>query len=159
MAIGVAIALAGCSTSDSVSTGAETTATAAQPATTGAGPSTPDTTAPGNDDIGASSLVELRSDLAIDVLELDATTETGRHPTLSWRPVDNANSYWLVVRDAEGRAFWAWTGTDTSVRVGGGDTPDVNQTAAVHEAMTWRVAAFDANGRLVALSDEGFLAP
>lgn len=79
----------------------------------------------------------------------------GPHPALVWEPFDGASSYWLVVFDAAGDPYWAWTGSDPSVRVGGGSVDGMNQTAVVHETMTWRVAAFDANGTLIALSREG----
>lgn len=64
-----------------------------------------------------------------------------------------------MVSDADGEPYWAWTGTDTEVRVGGGDSTELNQTAAIHEEMVWRVAAFDETGTLVALSATGALAP
>jgi hypothetical protein len=94
----------------------------------------------------------MSDDLGIAVVVVEPTTETGSHPLMSWQPVDGATSYWLVVRDADERPYWAWTGNDTRVRVGGGDNPDTNQTAVVHEAMTWSVAAFDGQGRLIAIS-------
>lgn len=101
----------------------------------------------------------MRGDLGIDILVLNETTETGSHPTLSWNSFGGAVSYWLVLRDAGGRPYWAWTGTDTSVRVGGGDSADTNQTAALRAEMTWSVAAFDKEGNLSALSDTALLAP
>lgn len=93
------------------------------------------------------------------MVAFNPTTEAGSHPTLSWNPFEGAMSYWLVLRDTDGRPCWAWTGTDTSVRMGGGDSSDTNQTAALHAGMTWSVAAFDVEGNLVALSDTASLAP
>ncbi|MCP4964264.1 MAG: hypothetical protein GY926_03415 [bacterium] len=92
-------------------------------------------------------------------MAMTPTNESGSHPTLSWQPADGAASYWLTIRDADARPYWAWTGTETSVRFGGGDSPETNQTAVLHETMTWRVAAFDANGGLVAISDSASVSP
>jgi hypothetical protein len=106
-------------------------------------------------------LADLRSLLAdrgIDTITID-TTEGGSHPTLTWTPIDGASTYWVVLRDSAGQLYWAWTGSDTSVRVGGGDSPDLNQTAVLHEPMTWSVAAFDADGNALAFSPEGELTP
>ncbi len=123
-------------------------------ATTNAAPAT--TAGPEED---PPSLAELRSDLDIDVVVLEPASEGGNHPTLGWQATEGAASYWLVMRDGDGRPYWAWTGTDTSVRVGGGDSPETNQTAALHETMTWRVAAFDEQGNLVGLSDTATVSP
>mgnify|MGYP001084730826 FL=1 len=134
----------------------------AAPTTMGAAASTqaPTTTAVSAATTIPPSLLDMRGDLGVGIVVVDPTTETGSpHPTLSWQPVDAAASYWLVLHDADGEPFWAWTGTDTSIRVGGGGSPDINQTAALHQEMTWRVAAFDGEGVLVALSDPAALAP
>ncbi len=90
---------------------------------------------------------------------LQPTDEGGSHPTLSWLPLEGASTYWLVLRDGSGRVAWAWSGKRTSVRVGGGDTADLNQTATVYEEMTWSVLAFDAAGELIGLSDRQRVAP
>lgn len=137
------------------------TATTDSPSTATAAPSS--TTAPSagstspaeatGDGAVSVSLQELRGDLGIDTLALDPAIDDGPHPVLSWQPVDGAASYWLVLHDADGAPYWAWTGTETSVRVGGGDSPDLNQTAAIHNEITWSVAAFDEEENLIALSD------
>jgi hypothetical protein len=152
----LALALAACSGSDGSNadqdpgTVSVTTATTTAVSTTTSEP--PPTSATGDDPAVAPSLIEMSDDLGIAVVAVEPTTETGSHPLMSWQPVDGATSYWLVVRDAGERPYWAWTGNDTSVRVGGGDNPDTNQTAVVHDAMTWSVAAFDGQGRLIAIS-------
>jgi hypothetical protein len=43
--------------------------------------------------------------------------------------------------------------------VGGGDQADGNQTAALHEEMSWSVSVFNAGGELIALSDPANLVP
>lgn len=98
-------------------------------------------------------------DIGIDKVTLHATDEGRPHPTLSWDPVSGAVTYWLTLRDGSGAIYWAWSGEETNVRVGGGDTPDLNQTAALHEPMTWSVIAVDEAGTLIGLSDFGSVAP
>jgi hypothetical protein len=120
--------------------------------------SSPDS-GPQDDPIAAADLVDMRSEFGIADLVLEPTVETGSHPMLSWQAAAGATSYWLVVRDADDRPYWAWTGAEVSVRFGGGDTEEPNQTAVLHEMMTWRVAAFDAEGSLIALSESAVLSP
>lgn len=132
---------AGVSTDSTVIESADPTSSAGSAATTGPG-----------------SPVELTEVAEFGVVTL-GEVEPGPHPVLGWEPFEGASSYWLVVVDAAGDPYWAWTGKDSSVRVGGGSTDEINQTAVVHEAMTWRVAAFDENGTLVALSQSGTIFP
>jgi hypothetical protein len=98
-------------------------------------------------------------DLQIDSVALHPAGEGGPHPTLSWDPVTDAATYWLFLRDGSGVIYWAWSGADTSVRVGGGSSTDLNQTAALHEEMSWSVFAFDDTGTLLALSDVAEVSP
>lgn len=163
-AVGLVGVLAGCGGGDGSSLpDDEVTTTGGLPSssvsTQPQAPSTTTTSTTGAGPAEVPSLLELRGDLDVAVVVLEPTTEGGSHPTLSWQPASGAESYWLVVRGADGRPYWAWTGTSTSVRVGGGDRSDTNQTAALHEAMTWRVAAFDAAGVLIGLSDPASLTP
>ena len=166
LAVSLAVALTACSgggeepnaAEDQVSTTAAPSTTGETP-TTEPGTSTDAPTTSTQDPTVVPNLVELRGDLGVDVLVLEPTSEMGSHPTLSWQSADGAVSYWLVLRDADGRPYWAWTGSETSVRVGGGDSADANQTAVLHEPMTWRVAAFDSSGSLVALSDTVSVSP
>ena len=83
----------------------------------------------------------------------------GPYPILSWEPVPAAATYWLVVSDADGQPYWAWTGEATEVRFGGGDSDEVNQTATLHEPMTWTVIAIDSDGELVAFSEPATVEP
>lgn len=124
----------------------ETTTTAGPVETTSATPT------------ASSSIRDMRTDLGIAEVKLHPADEGGPHPTLGWDPVDGAATYWLVLRDSGG-IYWAWTGAETSVRVGGGDSDEINQTAALHEPMTWAVSAFDGSGTLIALSDVAEVTP
>ena len=105
------------------------------------------------------SLRDLASERGIGKVILQPTDEPSSHPTLVWSPLAGASTYWLVLHDSTGRVAWAWSGTTTSVRVGGGDVADLNQTATVNGEMTWSVLALDDSGRLVGLSERRPLTP
>lgn len=107
----------------------------------------------------AATIRDMRDSLGLENVTLVTLTEGGSHPRLEWEPVSGATTYWLIVRDGSGQPYWAWTGSATAVRIGGGDVSDLNQTAALHEEMTWTVAAFDDSGSLFAISDPGSVAP
>ncbi len=132
-------------------------ATTAPPATVPPAAEPPATTPPTT--AAPADLRSVLADRGIGQLTLLPTTESGPHPTLSWEAVEDAAAYWLVVLDGSGRAHWAWTGSDTSVRFGGGERADENQTSPLHEPMTWSVSALDAAGLVIALSDVGSLTP
>ena len=87
-----------------------------------------------------------------------AITEPGPHPVLVWDAVPGAAEYWLVVLDADGDAYWSWSGEGTTVRFGGGDSPELNQTAVLFEPMTATVAAI-ADGAIIGMSEATLLAP
>lgn len=157
--LGITVFVAGCSSGEN---GSVTTATSASDVTetTHSAPdatSTPTTSVPADagDPVAPGELAEI---IDIGVVTLNAV-DSGPHSVLGWQPVQGAALYWLMISDSDGEPYWAWTGTDTAVRIGGGDSTELNQTAAIHEDMTWRVAAFDETGTLVALSETGALAP
>lgn len=157
------LVLVGCGASESEtsasSTGSQgTTTTESMASTTSAATDAPEstTTAIGTE---SGSVRDLREQFGIGVVTLRSTAEGGPHPMLAWEPVDGASAYWLVVKDADGVIYWAWTGEATSVRVGGGDSPDLNQTAALHETMTWSVTAIDESGSILAFSDNATVSP
>lgn len=97
--------------------------------------------------------------LGIERVELAATEPNQPRPVLSWAPVDGAVRYALVVLDADGVPYWAWTGADPSIRFGGRGEGDDGQVPFLHEAMTWRVSAYDADDRIVAISEPARLEP
>lgn len=82
----------------------------------------------------------------------------GSRPRLAWPDVAGAARYTLVILGSDGTPYWAWSGTDTSTPVGGIDDPDV-AGPWVHEPMTWTVAALDADGVPIALSNASPLSP
>lgn len=165
LAIGILVAACG-GTDEPTGTSAEPTTAGSTPdtaaVTTTAGSETPATTQPGSTveaTSSPSSIRDLREDLGFGSIVLQPADEGGPHPTLSWDAVDGAATYWLVLHDSAGRIYWAWTGADTQVRVGGGDRAELNQTAALHEPMTWSVTAVDDAGSIVAFSDVAVVAP
>ncbi len=89
-------------------------------------------------------------------IELVDAAPGGLRPLLAWVEVPDAAYYRVVVLDSDGKPYWGWLGTDTSVRFGGAET-ETGLTAQVYEPMTWSVAAIDPQGRTIALSDEGSL--
>lgn len=93
----------------------------------------------------------------LPMVELNPT-EAGPRPTLSWSPVDGAVRYTLVVLGVDGEPYWAWSGEESSVPMGGIEDPDV-VGPWVHEPMTWTVAASDASGAAIALSQVSILTP
>ncbi len=100
---------------------------------------------------------------ALDVGVIDIVTPPsggGERPLLEWTEVDGAGEYDVVVLTEDGEPYWAWVGQTNSVVFGGGD-PDgePGQLAVVHGPLTWTVAAFDAAGDLLALSERIPLAP
>lgn len=82
----------------------------------------------------------------------------GPRPLLKWAPVDGASRYTLFVLGADGSPYWAWSGSETAVHLGGFDDPDA-VGPWVHESMTWTVAAADAAGNPIAISQVGALTP
>ncbi len=70
-------------------------------------------------------------------------------PILSWEPVDGATQYRLVVLTADGETYWAWSGSTTSVALGGDDDTAGHRFVA---SLTWQVTAYDAAGVPVAFS-------
>lgn len=104
-------------------------------------------------------LSELWADRGIAVIDVATGSSAGPHPVLSWQAVPSASSYWLVVQDSNGNPYWAWTGSDTEVRFGGGDTDALNQTAVLYEPMSWRIVALAVDGRVVAFSEYAAIEP
>lgn len=77
--------------------------------------------------------------------------DVGSQPLMDWAPVDGAAEYRVVVRDGNGETYWAWSGPDDQVRLGGGDSADGGGPTST-EGSEWSVVAFDADGGFVASS-------
>lgn len=155
MLVSLCVVLAACGGSAEQADTSLTGTTATTEATT-ATKATTTLTSPTTSEIDSSGSVR---DMGIESITLLPAGEGGPHPTLSWDPITGAETYWLFLRDGSGQIYWAWSGTATSVRVGGGTSPDLNQTAALYEEMSWSVFAFDDTGILLALSDVAEASP
>lgn len=85
-------------------------------------------------------------------------TEAGPRPVLSWSKVERAALYQLTVLDAGGVPYWAWSGTENAVPLGGMDNPDAIG-AWVFEELTWTVVARDTGGTPLGMSHPAVLRP
>ena len=91
----------------------------------------------------------------LDVPEIEQLTPRsggGHRPLLEWVPVAGSASYELTFFDQEGFLYWAWTGTETSVYLGGVSAPDGTPGPAALEGMSWAVVALDQAGSVIAQS-------
>ena len=129
---------------------AASTTTTADSVATAAGDSTTTTTS-----VDAPATLTVTD--VFDEITTDAT-ESGPRPLLSWAPVDGADLYQVVLLGTDGEPFWAWSGSETSINVGGSNEP-MAIGAWVHEPMTWTVSALGAQGEVLGLSAPAELLP
>ncbi len=154
MALVLALVLAGCGGSTDETTAVEPDESAVT--TTEAPVEAPESTSTQPAPEGGDS-VELT---LADVFDPIATepTEAGPRPLLAWEAVEGASLYQVVVLGADGEPYWAWSGTETMINVGGNAQPDAIG-AWVHESMTWTVSAHSADGKVLGLSAPAGLEP
>lgn len=151
------LTLAACGESTTTPTNASEATTEANSATT----STQSTVTGSDESSTTTSGTEAPAVLTLaDVFDAIATdaTEAGPRPLLAWTPVDGAAVYQVVVLGADGEPFWAWSGAETSINVGGSDEP-MAIGAWVHEPMTWTVSALGSQGEVLGLSAPAELLP
>ena len=96
--------------------------------------------------------------------EITVTTPpsgNGEHPLLAWEPVDPAASYSLVLTQADGQVYWAWSGVESQIWLGGSnDRPPATASGPyMVEPMTLRVFALNADGAVFAASQPIEIAP
>ena len=86
---------------------------------------------------------------------------SGVRPVLAWDEAPGAASYQLLVRNAAGETTWAWTGSTTSIAVGGGTVPAAPDTpgALIDGPSTWTVVALDTASTPVAASADIEVSP
>ncbi len=97
---------------------------------------------------------------AAPVIQLTATEGVGVRPTLGWEAVEGADSYFLVVKDDAGAAYWAWDGSETSIPLGGADFPeDFGNGPTIGPGYTWSVSAYAEDGTFLAISGDRPLSP
>lgn len=117
-----------------------------------------DTTAPEETDDDPQVASDLEPELQVFAIIATEPTEAGAHPLLMWDVVDGAAGYDLIVLDAEGVPYWAWSGDEPGVHLGGVANADA-AGAWVFETLTWIVTARDASGEPLAMSEKAELLP
>jgi hypothetical protein len=104
-----------------------------------------------------------RPDLGQPTIQLATPARGGGPwPELAWRGVDGADSYTVTLYDVQGGAYWAWSGAETSVVVGGfASVPPEGSGVAprVQPGMSWDVTAHGDDGGLIAQSGERPIGP
>lgn len=85
----------------------------------------------------------------------------GAKPLLAWEPVDGAASYVVILQTTDGSGYWAWTGPDTEVWLGGSDTEPAPDTEGpiLYEPMMLSVYASVADGTAAGASETVEIAP
>ena len=153
----VLLVAAACSTGDgdAESAPSATAATAAASSSTGQQATTTTTTttsvAPQNEPLLVG---------AAPVIQLTPTEGVGPRPTLDWEAVEGAGSYFLVVKDDAGEAYWAWEGSETSIPLGGAEFPeDYGNGPTIGPGYTWSVSAYTSDGTLLAISGDRPVSP
>lgn len=95
----------------------------------------------------------LSEDLGLaSIALLTPASGLGERPDLAWEAVAGAASYRVTVLAPDGAFYWAWTGVDTLVPLGG--SPRLSDAATgprLVSGMTWTVVAFDAESRPLAV--------
>ena len=99
-----------------------------------------------------------------ELTEIAVTTPpsgNGEYPLLAWEPVDSAADYSLVLTQADGQVYWAWSGVESQIWLGGSsDQPPATASGPyMVEPMTLRVFALDADGVVIAASQPIEIAP
>lgn len=87
---------------------------------------------------------------------LTSPAPVGSQPEMAWSAVDGAATYRVVVLDGDGAPYWAWSGPETTVFLGGGESGD-GAGPSVGAGFTWSVTAFDADRAFLASSPIGAL--
>ncbi len=95
----------------------------------------------------------LVSAAGIEEIELLTDVEgNDAYATLEWVGVDAVSEYTVTVFTADGRPWWAWSGPDTSVPLGGLRTEADLGGPQSGPGVTWYVVGRDADGRIVGVS-------
>jgi len=94
------------------------------------------------------------------VTQITPTEGVGLRPTLDWEAIESAGTYFLVVKDEKGAAYWAWVGSETSVPLGGAEFPeDYGNGPTIGAGYVWSVSAYAADGTILAISGDRPISP
>lgn len=158
LAVGVLLVAAACSTPD----GAADTADVAAEATTVASSSTtvPSATQQAPTTTSLAPQAEPLLAGANPVIQITPTEGVGLRPTLDWEAIEGADTYFLVVKDEAGTAYWAWEGSGTSIPLGGAEFPDgYGNGPTIGPGYVWSVSAYAGDGTILAISGDRTISP
>ncbi len=94
------------------------------------------------------------------VIQITPIGGVGLRPTLDWEAIEGAGTYFLVVKDEEGAAYWAWEGSETSIPLGGAEFPqDYGNGPTIGPGYLWSVSAYAADGTILAISGDRPISP
>ncbi len=97
---------------------------------------------------------------ARSVIQITPTEGVGLRPTLDWEAIEGAGTYFLVVKDEQGAAYWAWEGSATSILLGGAEFPqDYGNGPTIGPGYLWSVSAYAADGMMLAISGDRPISP
>jgi hypothetical protein len=118
----------------------------------------------------ATTTTTQRTGPPVELADLDAVAEitvttpvsgNGEHPLLAWAPVESAATYTVTLHRLDGEPYWAWTGAESQIWLGGfADAPEPDVDGPfLAESMTLRVVAFDTETAIIAASRAVDIAP
>ncbi len=92
---------------------------------------------------------------------LTPSSGAGIKPLFEWSPIDGAAQYSLFLQFSDGQPYWTWTGTSTSIYLGGTDSPPPEDAAGpiLEDGMSWSIIALDAQGNIIATSALQLISP
>lgn len=153
VAVGVLFIVAACSSSVEDVRSEPTTTSTPQPATEQSTTTTNTVTSVAPQ----SEPLLIGADPAIQVTP---TEGEGSRPMFEWETVDGAALYFLVVKDDAGVAYWAWSGSETSIPLGGAEFPENHGNGpTIGPGFTWSVSAYATDGTFLAISGERLISP
>lgn len=85
----------------------------------------------------------------------------GSKPHFEWSAIEGALQYTLFLQFTDGQPYWSWTGSGTSIYLGGSDSPPPEDAAGpvLLDGMSWAVIALDAEGNVIASSNLQQISP
>lgn len=85
----------------------------------------------------------------------------GEFPLLAWESVEGVELYALTLTASDGQSYWAWSGPETEVYLGGLAEQPAPESSGPYlfEPMTLLVVGLGADGDVVASSEANVIAP
>ena len=161
LAVGLLLVVAACSSTDGDAETSDVTSAATTDVSSTTAPSATQETTPTEQ--ATTTLAPQAESLltgANPVIQITPTEGVGLRPMLSWEAIEDAGSYFLVVKDDAGAGYWAWEGSETSIPLGGAAFPDdIGNGPTIAAGYTWSVSAYAADGTILAISGDRSLSP